>query len=634
MEILKSLNKKQQEAVQKTEGPLLILAGPGSGKTKTLTHRIAYLVGKGVPASRILAVTFTNKAAGEMRERVLALLTQTATEEKRVEIPLVGTFHAVCVRMLHENAARMGYSPRFSIYDRTDQTSLMKQAMKDLSIDTKSTSPGKILSIISGAKDLLLTPELFAEEATTPIQKTAARLYEHYQRALVEANAFDFDDLIMQVVLLLREHPDVLARYQRRFRYVLVDEYQDTNEAQYALVTMLAASSRNICVVGDDAQAIYSWRNANVENILSFERDWPDATIVRLEQNYRSTKTIVSAASQLIQKNESGYTKELWTDNPDGEPLTIKEVPNEYEEAAFVLNEVERMVRKRSYALRDFVVLYRTNAQSRAIEEVFLRAGVPYKIVGGIKFYERAEVKDVLAWLRLLHNEQDLPARERLERLKGSTLSHNLVAPTRKKSEIVEMLLQAIRHRYTEKITLTELLKFVTEHTNFEKVVRDGTDKGEERWQNVQELQSVTEEYSDKPLNEALEKFLEDVSLMQEADNIEERSDLVHFMTLHMAKGLEFPVVFIAGCEEGILPHTNSMDSQKEFEEERRLLYVGITRAQHECYLLFARRRMLWGSIGANPPSSFLFELPQELINFIPLREDDLTKDDDILQWD
>lgn len=633
-DLFSSLNPKQREAVEATEGPVLILAGPGSGKTKTLTHRIAHLIAKGVRPEHILAVTFTNKAAGEMRERVTQLLTEQSEGDPDVGLPLIGTFHAICVRFLRENASRIGYSPRFSIYDRADQTGAIKRVMKELDIDPKIVPPNRVINAISDAKDKLLTPDLFISDGVGASHNHIASIYERYQQVMRENNAFDFDDLIMQVVLLLREHPDVLARYQKRFPYIMVDEYQDTNEAQYELVRMLASISRNICVVGDDSQAIYSWRNANVENILNFEQDWPQAVVIRLEQNYRSTKIIIQAATTLIHNNTSGFKKDLWTENPDGDPIIIKEAPNEYREADFILNEIDALVRSHNHALRDFVVLYRTNAQSRAIEEAFLRAGMPYKIVGGIKFYERAEVKDAIAWLRLLNNEEDRAARERLEALKVSILVAKLTIRPRKKTEAVELLLQDIRRKYTENITLTQLLDYIFERTNFEKLLRDESEKGEERWQNVQELRSVTQDYSGLALAEALPKFLEDVTLMQEADNVEQSSDLVHFMTLHMAKGLEFPVVFIAGCEEGILPHANSMQSSKDFEEERRLMYVGLTRAKERAYLLFARRRMLWGSTSANPPSSFLFELPQECIEFHPLSEDDLVEEDDILRWD
>ncbi|MEX2007983.1 MAG: UvrD-helicase domain-containing protein [Candidatus Spechtbacterales bacterium] len=640
MDILASLNQQQRDAAQTIDGPLLILAGPGSGKTRTLTHRIAYLISRGISPRSILAVTFTNKAAGEMKERVAQLLAQTDASPTGPpsQMPTMGTFHSVCVRLLREHAALIGYSPQFTIFDASDQQTVLKQAMKELGIDPKQITPNKIAAIISGAKDELLLPEMFVAQAGTYLEREAARVYERYQTALAEANAFDFDDLIMQTVLLLKTNEAVRTKLQRRFRYILVDEYQDTNTAQYTLVMLLAQGSGNICVVGDDAQAIYSWRNANFENILNFERDWPAAKVIKLEQNYRSSKRIVEAASALIANNDEGYPKNLWTHNTEGEPIAIQEVLNEREEGEFILATMHHLVEERKLHLRDMVVLYRTNAQSRALEETFLRAGVPYKIVGGTKFYERAEVKDAIAWLRLLHNPHDFPAFDRLAKLRAGTLRERLIAkPARKKEDVVRAMVNEISDRYAQGAgTLLELLTFIINKTSTEKLLRDGTDKGEERWQNVLELQSVTQEYDTLALNEALAKFLEDVTLMQETDNIRYENDLVHLMTLHMAKGLEFPVVFMAGCEEGILPHASSMSSARELEEERRLCYVGITRAKEKLYMLFARHRMLWGSTQSNPPSNFLFELPQEHLSFEPLqqiRESDTAWDEDVLEW-
>ncbi|MEX0878051.1 MAG: UvrD-helicase domain-containing protein [Candidatus Spechtbacterales bacterium] len=627
MDLLSSLNPQQKEAVKTTEGPLLILAGPGSGKTKTLTHRVAYLIAQGVHPKSILAVTFTNKAALEMRERVIQLLAQ-----QQAVLPVMGTFHSVCVRILRENAPLIGYTSSFVIYDDGDQLSLIKKIMKELEIDPKQLAPQKIRSAISHAKDDLLLPEEYSSQTGDFFEKQVAEIYSRYQSALADNNGFDFDDLIMQAVLLFETRSDVLKKYQKRFQYIMVDEYQDTNTAQSSLLAMLAKNSKNICAVGDDAQAIYSWRNAKVENILNFQREWPGAKIIKLEQNYRSTKNIVEAASFLIQKNSQGYAKNLWTKNETGEPIHICELASEYAEAEFILAETESLIEEKGYGLDNFVVLYRTNAQSRAIEEVFLRNGVPYKIVGGVKFYQRQEVKDAIAWLRLVQNPGDMAATDRLEKLKLSMLKENIQKPVRTKTEAVNILSQAIQEKAKNKdMSLTQLLRFVIEKVNFEKILRDKTEKGEERWQNIQELLSVTEDYAPLPLNEALEAFLEDVALMQEADNVAQDSNLVHLMTLHMAKGLEFPVVFIAGCEEGLLPHSSSMMNKSEYEEERRLLYVGITRAKEKAYLLFTRRRMIWGSIQSNPPSSFLFEIPEEHIFFKPLEEGGETED--LIDW-
>ena len=609
------------------DGPLLILAGPGSGKTKTLTHRIAYLISSGVKAQNILAVTFTNKAADEMRERVLHLLSVPNANSKipyaQTAMPLVGTFHSVCVRILREHAPTVGYTKHFTIYDDTDQLALTKKIMKDYNISEKQVAPAKVRAVISRAKDELKTPDIFLAEAGNYFERQIAKIYTAYQEALAGNDAFDFDDLIMQTVLLLQTKKEVREKLQSRFKYVLVDEYQDTNTSQYTLVNILARESGNLCVVGDDAQAIYSWRNANFQNILDFERDWPNAHVVKLEQNYRSTSHIVEAASALIQNNTQGYHKKLWTQNESGEKIRAHELGNEHEEAAFILSEIEGLVRDNSYRLNDFVVLYRTNAQSRALEEIFIRAGTPYKIVGGVKFYQRAEIKDVIAWLRLIQNKDDAAAKERLLKLKLVYLKKNIESPVKRKEQAVAALASTLRNNVKDDLNLTSFLKFVIKTVNGEEIYRDGTDRGEDRWQNIQELLSVSEDYAELPLNEALEKFLEDVALAQEADNVSYNSDLVHFMTLHMAKGLEFPVVFIAGCEEGILPHLNSMLEPEQFEEERRLFYVGLTRAKHRAYLTFARHRMLWGSISANPPSSFLFEIPQKHIKFAAEEEDE-----------
>lgn len=607
------LNKKQKEAVQTIDGPLLILAGPGSGKTKTLTHRIAYLIEKGIEPHNILAVTFTNKAAEEMKARVRDLLINNVVSSRGGNImPTMGTFHSVCVRFLRENAPLLGYTSKFEIYDDADQFSLMKKAMKELDLDVKQIPPRKIMSIISKAKDELQPPSIFESEASDYFTRQVAEVYNKYQTKLAENNAFDFDDLIMQTVLLLQRNESVLKKYHNRFKYILVDEYQDTNTAQYSLVNLLAQKSRNLCVVGDDAQAIYSWRNANFQNILDFEQDWPDAKTIKLEQNYRSTKTIVAAASDLIENNSVGYPKELWTHNIEGEPITVQEVSNEYEEAEFILGEIENQVAQNKYKLKDFVVLYRTNAQSRALEEIFIRNSMPYKIVGGVKFYQRAEIKDVIAWIRVLQNPQNTPARDRLEGLKASTLSLKFENHPRTKKATVQMLLEDFQNKMQKdqaSLSLTKLLKYVLTKASYEKLLKDGTEKGEDRWQNAQELLSVSEEYADLPLPEAMEKFLEDVTLAQETDNISYQSDLVHLMTLHMAKGLEFPVAFIAGVEEGILPHASSMLSPAQLEEERRLCYVGITRAKNKVYLTFTNQRMVAGSMQSNPPSSFLSEI-------------------------
>lgn len=636
MGLLSSLNKEQKEAVLYNEGPLLILAGPGSGKTKTLTHKIAYLIKSGVEPQSILAVTFTNKAAEEMRERALALLTAhgqrlTAGNGDKPSIirsklyaisskPSIGTFHSISARFLRENASLLGFTSRFTIYDEADQLSLIKKIIKAFDLDSKQYTASKILHTISRAKDNLILPDEYLSETRNPHENKIGQLYVKYQEELQKNDSMDFDDLIMNTVLLLKNNPLVLKKYRAKFKYILVDEYQDTNILQNKWLNLLVSKKAKLCVVGDDAQSIYGWRNAKIENILSFKEVWPQAKIVKLEQNYRSTKNIVRAASQVIENSTQGYSKNLWTENPKGELVYIKEVSNEREEAGFILEEIEKQVEDKGYKMKDFVVLYRTNAQSRPIEEMFLRYDMPYKIVGGIRFYQRQEIKDVIAWLRLLQNKNDAPSRERLEKLKLAFLKEVIPGKIKNKNEALKKLYSKFEKKLKENnCTLTELTKHIIKESNYEKMLRDGTERGEERWQNVQELLSITREFNKINTVYALEKFLEKVTLMQEADSISYESDIVHLMTLHMAKGLEFPVVFITGCEEGILPHASSMVNQRELDEERRLFYVGLTRAKEKVYLLFSRQRNTWGSLQSNPPSNFIFDLPEECLEFHPL---------------
>ena len=631
MDLLLSLNEKQKDAVTTKEGPLLILAGPGSGKTKTLTHRIAYLISAGVSPGNILAVTFTNKAANEMREKIIRLISQDYGEFKTPinSYPDTGTFHSVCARIIRNEAPALGISRDFIIYDDADQLSVIKKAMSELEIDIKQLSPQKVRSAISGAKDKLVTPELYkAQESGYPAAEIA-KVYELYEEKLSLNGGLDFGDLILKTVLLFENNPSILKKYQKKYRYILVDEYQDTNTAQYSLINLLARESENLCVVGDDAQAIYSWRNADFTNILNFKKDWPNAKVVTLEQNYRSTKNIVKAASELIKNNSRGYPKDLWTSKEEGEPVYIKEVYDSYSEAEFILRKINKLASQKKYKLGDFVVLYRTNAQSRAIEEMFLRSGTPYKIVGGVKFYQRREIKDMIAWLRLAVNENDEASRERLKNIPLALLKARLFTTAPTKSAAIEILRGELALKLRENLKLREFMEYAAHKTNFEQILKDGTEQGDERWENILELFSVAEDYSSLDLKTGLLKFLEDISLMQEADQISNRSDLVHLMTLHMAKGLEFPVVFIAGCEEGILPHINSMFSQDDLEEERRLFYVGLTRAKDAVYCLTARQRMIWGAMANNPPSSFLYEIPADYKEVQLLEPDDEESDEE-----
>jgi len=623
MDILKNLNKKQKEAASTLDGPLLILAGPGSGKTRTLTHRIAYLVSEGVEPHNILAVTFTNKAASEMKQRVLDLLkTNTDLPLAKYQLPTVGTFHSICAKILRTEAPKLNRTSDFTIYDDGDQALLIKKIMQELDMDTKQLPPKKIAYYINNAKDKLITPDKYTALAGTPTEKKAGQVYLIYQKKLQEINAFDFGDLITQTVFLFKKDKSVLKKYQERFKYILVDEYQDTNTAQYEWLHLLAEKYKNICVVGDDAQAIYSWRNADFQNILDFNKDWPNAKIIKLEQNYRSTQNIINAANAVIQNNSLGYKKSLWTQNEEGNPIVICELGNEYEEAEFMVDQIQHLTEQDGYSLNDFVVLFRTNAQSRAIEQTFLRYDIPYKIVGGLRFYQRQEVKDVIAWLRLLQNENDTASWQRLQRLRLGDLKKSLKDTPKNKQQAINSILNILKEKLKENPTLTQLVKYIIKISNFENILKDGTDKGEERWENVKELLSVTEDFGQINVQEAMGTFLENVTLAQEADNVETQSNLVHLMTLHMAKGLEFPVVFIAGCEEGILPHSSSMLSADELEEERRLFYVGLTRAKNLAYMLFVRRRMVWGNTQLGRPSSFLHELPQQYIKFKPLNEE------------
>jgi len=637
MDILKNLNEKQKQAVSITDGPLLILAGPGSGKTRTLTHKIVYLILKQVSPHNILAVTFTNKAASEMKNRVSGLLSGPNVKNQMSSVssamPTIGTFHSICVKILRTEAKNLGYNSSFTIYDDQDQLSLIKNIMKSFEMDTEQLPPSRVASFINDAKDNLVSQSEFQLTAYNTATEKTSKVYSEYQKRLKNINAFDFGDLITQVVFLFRENKNILEKYQNRFHYILVDEYQDTNTAQYTWLKLLAQKNNNICVVGDDAQAIYGWRNANFRNILNFQKDWPDAEIIKLEQNYRSTQNIVLGASNLIKTNTLGYPKKLWTENTIGDPIFICELGNEYEESEFIISQIERLTEQKQYQLKDFVVLYRTNAQSRPIEQMFLKYDIPYKIVGGLKFYQRQEVKDVIAWLRLLQNPYDEASVQRLERLKLKDLLKNTQNEARTKKQAIGVLLKKIKDCAGENPSLGKLLKYVIEISNFEIMLRDSTEKGEEKWQNVQELLSVAQDYGQINVREAIDTFLENVTLAQEADNIEYSSQLVHLMTLHMAKGLEFPVVFIAGCEDGLLPHSSSMTSVEELEEERRLAYVGVTRAKDRVYMLFARQRMLWGNIQSNPPSSFLHELPQENIQFKPLYEE-LETEEDIIEID
>ncbi len=636
MNILEGLNQAQREAVMAPDGPLLMLAGAGSGKTKTLVHRIAYLVAdKGVSPSEILAVTFTNKAAGEMRERILRLLGRPAGAQI---FPFMGTFHSVCVRILRREAANIGFPTSFVIYDDNDSVAITKDVMKKLQLDEKVYNPRAIRGLISQAKNELITPAEYEQMTYGPIQKMAALVYPVYQAELKKAGAMDFDDLIMRTVELFRNEPKILNEYQKRFRYIFVDEYQDTNTAQYELVHLLAKTHKNICVVGDDWQSIYSWRGANYRNILNFERDWPEAQVVRLEQNYRSTQNILDAAHQVIAQNTNRSDKKLWTDAGKGQKIFVEQLTNEITEGHFIIQTIERLIREdKTLSLNDFAILYRVNAQSRPLEETFLRHNLPYRIVGGVRFYARKEIKDALCYLRFLAGGNDsvswtrvanLPPRglgERsLARLADYALRNELTLleamqkaqqipnlTTKAAKSFVEFAEFMTRARLdSDKLTPAETLEYILKRSGYLDWLDDGSVLAAERVENIKELISVAKTFDKSTLDD----FLSEIALLSDIDNTNFDGESVTMMSVHAAKGLEFAAVFIVGMEEGLFPHANSIFDAEQLEEERRLCYVGMTRAKQYLFMLNAATRLIYGATQHNAPSRFLSDIPTELI--------------------
>ena len=630
--ILDPLNPPQREAVTHGDGPMLVLAGAGSGKTRVLTHRIAYLLDvKGVSPYNILAVTFTNKAAAEMKERVVTLA------GKPGEWVTIGTFHAFCVRLLRREA-EFFHRPNFTIYDTDDQRSLVRQAMSMAEISEGRTSPQALLAAISDAKNELIGPEAYAPK--TYFEELVRRVYPIYQDLLRQNSAFDFDDLIMETVRYLQSHPDRLEHYASRFQHILVDEYQDTNHAQYVLVNLLASRHRNLFVVGDDDQSVYSWRGADIRNILEFERDYPDVREIKLEQNYRSTQNILDAAHTVISQNLGRKPKRLWTENETGSLLQIFHAYNEEEEASFVANEINRLIARGEATARECAVMYRINAQSRALEEAFIRANIPYVLIGATRFYERREVRDVIAYLRLLQNPNDSVTLRRVinvpPRKIGATTLQTLrqwadanglplVAAVERANEIEEIGTAARKalaafagtmaelREAAKELSVLELLDRVVDRVRYEAYIRDGSDEGEERWSNILELRTVAQDYADEPPGDGLRSFLENVSLLGETDELSDDRPRVTLLTLHSAKGLEYRVVFLVGMEESLFPHARSLEDAKQMEEERRLCYVGITRAKERLYLVHAARRTFHGNTVVNPPSRFLADLPSRL---------------------
>ncbi|KRM40282.1 ATP-dependent DNA helicase PcrA [Lactobacillus hamsteri DSM 5661 = JCM 6256] len=636
--ILDGLNPQQKQAVETTEGPLLVVAGAGSGKTSVLTRRIAYLVEENnVAPWNILAITFTNKAANEMREREQKLLGPAA------ESIWMSTFHALCVRILRRDADKIDYSHNFSIADSAEQLTLVKHIEKDMNIDPKMYDPRGILSAISNGKNDLLTPEAFEMSASSPFEKMAAKIYTEYQRRLKRDQIMDFDDLIMQTLVLFKKDPETLHYYQNKFQYILVDEYQDTNEAQYELTHALAAQYKNICVVGDADQSIYGWRGANMENIMNFENDYKNDGVktVKLEQNYRSTGHILSAANSVIKNNQNRKAKNLWTDQGDGKKITYYKAQSGDDEAHFIISKIQEEVKDNKRSYKDFAVLYRTNAQSRTVEEAFVKSNVPYQIVGGHKFYDRKEIKDIMAYLKLVANPADTMSLNRIintpkRGIGVATVDKLFAFADENHFNTLEAMdnvgMSTISNRAASKLSdfgtkLHDAINFAKDHSVTgltEKILEDfdysstlkaeHTIEADTRLENLDEFLSVTKRFDDSYEQEEddsspLSDFLAEVSLLSDQDDLDEDDNQVALMTLHAAKGLEFPVVFLIGMEDGLFPLSRSMMDDGQLEEERRLAYVGITRAKKELYLTNAYSRMMYGRIQNNPPSRFLDEI-------------------------
>ncbi len=637
--LLNCLNPEQQKAVKTLDGPLLLMAGAGSGKTRVLTHRIAYLmVEKGVNPYNILAITFTNKAAREMRDRIQKMMGGAADEI------WISTFHSMCVRILRRDIDRLGYNRNFTILDSTDQQSVIKSILKDKNMDPKKFDPRAILGTISSAKNELITPEEYAKTAGDYFSQKVSDVYEEYQRRLRKNNALDFDDLIMTTITLFIRVPEVLEYYQRKFQYIHVDEYQDTNRAQYMLVKLLAQRFQNLCVVGDSDQSIYRWRGADIANILSFEKDYPRANVILLEQNYRSTKKILLAANMVIQNNMNRKPKNLWTENAEGNKIVHYRADSEQGEAQFVIGKIQELLRN-GRKLSDIAILYRTNAQSRVIEESFLKSNIEYSIVGGIKFYDRKEIKDILAYLRLISNPDDdislqliinVPKRAigstSIDKIANFAAMHDLsmfqaletieMIGLSPKAEKAAAEFRNLISNYThqqEYLSVTELVEEVLDKTGYRDMLKaEKSLESQSRLENIDEFLTVTKSFEESSEDKSLVAFLTDLALVADIDRLDDdgqqKTDFVTLMTLHSAKGLEFPVVFLIGMEEGVFPHSRSLMEEDEMEEERRLAYVGITRAEEELFITNAQMRTLFGRTNMNPESRFIKEIPADLI--------------------
>ncbi|MBI2068710.1 MAG: UvrD-helicase domain-containing protein [Candidatus Yanofskybacteria bacterium] len=674
--IFQGLNDKQIEAVRAIEGPVLVISGPGSGKTRCLTHRVAYLISQGIRPCEILGITFTNKAANEIKERVYNLL---KIENRNLKIasatPMLGTFHSICLRILRREIPVLGYGSNFTIFDSDDQTGVVKRVMGDLEIDPKKFNPRAILAKISRLKTNLIFPEKF--EPDDFFSKVVARVYGKYQTELKKMNGLDFDDLIVLTVKIFKQNPDILEKYQNVWKYILVDEYQDTSHDQYQLVTLLAQKHKNLFVIGDDAQSIYMFRDADIKNILNFQKDYPDAKVIFLEQNYRSTKNILAAAQNVISNNQSQVPKELWTENDHGEKILIREALNERDEAGFIIETMEDLTTQ-GYKINDFAILYRTHAQSRAIEEALITRGFPYQIVGGIKFYERREIKDMLAYLKVVSNPSDVVSFERIYNLPprgiGSstfqkivkTEETNLISAVAalaaemkgsRQGPGLEELAKLLKDLNSKKsVKLTELIKYIVRKTNYEDYLLNTFKKSgvadtvQDRIENIKELLTVAKKHDSLKNGDGIAIFLEEIALLQDADptpissadrhsekgrgwygagNLKNINNRVVLMTAHSSKGLEFPIVFIAGMEEGLFPHSRSLIDPKELEEERRLCYVAITRAKKKLHISYAKYRHIFGSTEANLPSRFIGEMPGNVLDVRTSMSNFYTDDDE-----
>ncbi len=637
MELIDKLNDVQKEAVTYIDGPMLILAGAGSGKTRVLTYKIAYLLENNICKPwEILAITFTNKAAKEMKERVEGLIGENAKDI------WLGTFHSICVRILKREIELLGYSRDFNIIDEQDKQKVLKEILKKLNIDEKNFAVSSIVSEISSAKNKMETPEDTIKKWQGDYRKEIiGTIYDTYQKTLKQNNSLDFDDILCLTVELFMKNPDRLAYYQSKFRQILVDEYQDTNHVQFMLISMLGAAHGNVCVVGDESQSIYAFRGADISNILDFEKEYEGAKVVKLEQNYRSTKTILNAANSVINNNKSKIEKNLWTENDEGEKIRYFTSKNEYEEVEYIVDKIDAMCRTGKYTYKDFALLYRTNAQSRVIEDVFMREGTPYKLIGGTKFYSRKEIKDMIAYLKLINNTKDNVSLTRIinepkrgigdtsvERIKSKAEENNLSAfeyilepgniAELRCSNAVENFKNLILdlENLKDKITVSELMKKVLELTGYEaELMKEKNMENESRLENIYEFIGVAKEFEEEEADNSLQDFLDSIALVSDVDNLEDEKEAVTLMTMHNAKGLEYPVVFLIGMEEGLFPSKRSIDEENGIEEERRLCYVGITRAKQELFLTNARQRTMYGTTTYTVPSRFVEEIPNEYLD-------------------